>query len=448
MSAREFEQQVRRRMDELTITPSGKVWANVQQQIRNKRRRRAVYTWMPVLGIFLCVTGYLLLSHTHTPNTPNGPTTTGVSPVPDKATELPKPSVKPLVHTLQMANVDTHTKNLTGRTIANETISQHNRLASDEAEEIGDDDVRMLPSYQTPGLSDFAFRSDLAFSLPPASDNAVAKSLVTFNNNHKVSANRYIQQQAAGKGKRSHNHRWQWGFQGSAGIANISEGNLFDLFGSPASKASSGSYAAYPGSFYGNPSPQPVHFSKTGWSAGAGFFVQRVVSRRIAVSAGIMYRYHDTRVSVGSRVDSTTFVSNPANAALQINNYYRGGQVNNYTNRFHFIELPVTAQYTFNPASKIPVKASTGITIARLVHTDALYYDGTSSVFYQDNALYRKTQFGATVGFSVTLFGSGGHPLEFGPVVQSNVSNLFKSKSAGNQHLVSAGLQARLFLRK
>src|SRR5712671_7237178 len=54
MPANEFEKQVQRRLDDLQLNPSASVWKNVEQQIRNKKRRRViVFFLLPLaLGLF------------------------------------------------------------------------------------------------------------------------------------------------------------------------------------------------------------------------------------------------------------------------------------------------------------------------------------------------------------------------------------------------------------
>jgi hypothetical protein len=74
MSDHEFEKQVHRKMEELRLRPSDTVWMEVEKNIRqDKRRRRFLWLWVPMLLICLTAGGYLLFRSTfNSNNTPAG----------------------------------------------------------------------------------------------------------------------------------------------------------------------------------------------------------------------------------------------------------------------------------------------------------------------------------------------------------------------------------------
>src|SRR5438309_10054205 len=49
----EFEKQVQQKMEELNFTPSEPVWLNIEKQIRNKKDKRRLFIWLPILIAFL-----------------------------------------------------------------------------------------------------------------------------------------------------------------------------------------------------------------------------------------------------------------------------------------------------------------------------------------------------------------------------------------------------------
>ena len=53
MQERNFEKQVKHKMDELSLTPSEPVWKKIEEQVRKKRDRRRLFFWLPVT-ILLC----------------------------------------------------------------------------------------------------------------------------------------------------------------------------------------------------------------------------------------------------------------------------------------------------------------------------------------------------------------------------------------------------------
>ncbi|THU35907.1 hypothetical protein FAM09_21180 [Niastella caeni] len=73
MSDHEFEKQVHQKLEELKLRPSDTVWMEVQKKIsQDKRRRRFLWLWLPMLFICLTTSGYILYRFTwNTENTSN-----------------------------------------------------------------------------------------------------------------------------------------------------------------------------------------------------------------------------------------------------------------------------------------------------------------------------------------------------------------------------------------
>src|ERR1700712_4965697 len=51
MPANNFEDDVRKKMEELRFVPSGDVWDKVEEKIRADRKRRRLIFWLPLTGI-------------------------------------------------------------------------------------------------------------------------------------------------------------------------------------------------------------------------------------------------------------------------------------------------------------------------------------------------------------------------------------------------------------
>src|SRR5206468_10848868 len=49
----EFEKQVRQKMEELDFVPSSPVWEKIEVQIRNKKDRRRLILWLPLLTLMI-----------------------------------------------------------------------------------------------------------------------------------------------------------------------------------------------------------------------------------------------------------------------------------------------------------------------------------------------------------------------------------------------------------
>lgn len=255
--------------------------------------------------------------------------------------------------------------------------------------------------------------------------------------------------------------RWQWGVQAEGGYSGITQDGLFaGLFGflkntstvekvadlTQASPLNNGMSNAYAPQF-----PRPVNKPSEitmGPSFAVGGFVQRTLSRRIALSVGIQYAYQSVRTVVGAKVNNTRTINRAPATAQLVSSYYDANNTENYTNQYHFIEIPVTLHAKLNKGMRLPLVWDIGFSAARMISTNALHYDGLGGVYYKDNNLFNKTQWVVATGFNIGLFQKAKHPLSIGPSVRYNMNNLLKKDFNTGQHLWSVGLKASVLLRK
>jgi hypothetical protein len=237
---------------------------------------------------------------------------------------------------------------------------------------------------------------------------------------------------------------WKIGFTGGAGISNTNQSlfkqsNVTGLNYSPANVNLNIGAAA----------PVPVSSEiSPGFSFSAGVFVSRNLSKRISISAGLNYHYYSTHVYTGYAVDSPTIVYNPVSypgsptlsGAYAINSYYRNGSKYSYTNSYHFIELPLTADFQLNKSLKLPVYWEAGLSVSYLLNSNALHFDPNGNLYYQNAELFNKIQLkGATAimfGFPINK-----SEMQIGLQLQYGLTGLQKSGSGNPQHLFYTGLK-------
>ena len=63
MSGHEFEKQVRQKLNDLKMTPSTESWENIEERLRESKRRPVIFYWLPLLLIGLAAGGYLLFNN-------------------------------------------------------------------------------------------------------------------------------------------------------------------------------------------------------------------------------------------------------------------------------------------------------------------------------------------------------------------------------------------------
>jgi hypothetical protein len=249
---------------------------------------------------------------------------------------------------------------------------------------------------------------------------------------------------------------WKWGLGASAGISNINDGSFIDGFidgiisGEKALVADV-SPTAFNNNVPGNAGPtgiinKPSEIEK-GFSYSLGAFVQKKLSKRFSISTGLQYNYYSTHIEVGNRVDSFVMVQN-AFGSLNVDRFYRSAPVTKYTNRFHFIELPVSVNTQLNKDNRLPVFWNAGLSLSYLVSTNALHFDSRTGFYYKNNGLFSKLQANLSTGFSISLWNASKTPVNIGPHLRYGLTNLMKQKVDDSKHLFYFGLNTKIFLNK
>ncbi len=236
---------------------------------------------------------------------------------------------------------------------------------------------------------------------------------------------------------------WKIAFTGGAGISDIHQ-SLFKQ----TNNMGSYSFAPITGASGASPIPVPVSSEiNTSFSFIAGLTVNRYLSKRISISAGLNYHYFSTHIHIGNAVDSPITVYNNASYNLSsqpyfINSFYQNGNVHNYTNQYHFIELPVSVNFQLNKSEKLPVYWEAGLSLSYLISTNALFFDSNGNVYYQNKELFNKTQLS---GATSILVGIPIHKnqLQLGPQIQYGITGLLGT--GGSEHLFYGGLKFLTF---
>jgi Outer membrane protein beta-barrel domain len=231
---------------------------------------------------------------------------------------------------------------------------------------------------------------------------------------------------------------WKIAFTGSAGISDIHQ-SLFK----PANNTGSYYFTPANGASGGTPAPVPVSSEiNTGFSFIAGLTVNRYLSKRISLSAGLNYHYYSTHIQTGYAVDSSITVFNSYSSlapAYLVNGFYQNGAVHNYTNHYHFIELPVSVSFRLNKNDKLPVYWEADLSLSYLINTNALFFDPNGNLYYQNKELFNRTQLS---GITSILIGIPVHKseLQLGPQLQYGFTGLLKS-GVSSEHLFFGGVK-------
>ena len=247
------------------------------------------------------------------------------------------------------------------------------------------------------------------------------------------------------------NRSWDWGFTATGGISNLTDDFLPNVLKST-SVADANPQNMPANSYVGAPStlgvpPPAASTVKAGPYFSVGGFVRKKLSKRFSVSAGIQYSQFNNTINVGYRVDSSRLVNN-GNQVMNVSRYYRADQSSKFSNRYYFLDLPLSLHTQLNRSVTLPVFWNLDFHVSQMLGSDALVYDSGTGVYYKDKSIYHKTQFRIGTGFSLGIFSKRKTPLWIGPSIKYNATKLFNKDVAGEKHLLSAGLDVKLFINK
>ena len=510
MSDHQFEKNVRQQLEELKFPPGEAVWTGVEKRIASRRRRRRGIIWIPVL-LLLITAGYWMSQYNSTGHsTPI--TTTSESPVNDKessattASEETGISVAPPssssanatqkqssenvqatvpsgdINRTQQANRSTHPEMEKNHPSLRSTASragQQKVIASIQPVKKG------KASAHTSGAENKSIAATLPKNqIPPATPEIIHNKVSTETENKMsrvtqtgslmdsiaiVAAKPSDETEADSVGSmvaiapapssvgsdstgiatiprvEKRKARWQWGITIQGGISNVTEGGFFDVTQkSMVQDVAANSFSSPLPANAVLPKPSDI---RPATSFAAGFFIKKPVSKRIDLSAGLNYVFLQTSIQVGQWAQNNQLVLN-ARGAMDVNAYYRAGTQQKYYNQYHILEVPLQAAIRLNKRRQFPVTLTTGLSLGTLVKSNALHFDGASRVYYQDNSLFNKTQFGFSGGLSIGLLQRTAHPVAIGPFFHYRASNLMKHAVSGERHLQAFGLDLKVLLKK
>jgi hypothetical protein len=281
--------------------------------------------------------------------------------------------------------------------------------------------------------------------------------------------------------QRKRSSLWHWGFVTDAGYSRIAESKLFQLRGllgtekylaEDLSARSDNAPAASTGNALinyqasGNSNTAAAKKSASpiqpDFSFSAGIFVQRAISPRFKLSLGLEYSYMSVNTQVGQKVDAPIEVNVGTSMKDSVQQYYKipgyeGSSTNGFNQttwfsqkyrfRFHYIEIPLVANWQINKGKRLPpLLFEGGVSYARLLAVNALHYEGIKGVYYQNDELFNKTQFNFITGLSVGLLQRSKHPVWIGPTLRYSLNGLVKKEVSTGQYLWSTGISIKVLL--
>ncbi|HEX6334374.1 MAG TPA: hypothetical protein VFZ78_09110 [Flavisolibacter sp.] len=451
----DFEKQVRSKMDELKMFPSAPVWKNIEPQIRQERKRRRAILWLPLLLVpAAALTWWYLYGER---NELPAPTTTGATqgynaPQQVQAQGQPGPSGMPpaITPATQQRMREQAVASLLSKKAARARASL-NTTGKKRSSLVARKDRNDAGTGQ-PGekqiLSDVPARTHPGDVLVPADGSEVRKSKPPANTNEtgsiKEPGSKQEQLPAATENSvkpaaDAIHAKWKFGFRVAWGLSGITDSTAMfrqqTLFSSMSSSPVSGVAGSY----------QAPEERSTGFTTDV--FVSRQVGRRLSIQGGVSYTLLRSKRLVGQQVNQDTAFGNRFSGSVTVDQFFRSaGGAEEYTNRYHFLGIPVVADYQL--FRKIPLSVTAGISLQRLIASNALYFDPASQVYYHDMNYFNRTQVFGEFGLNYTLLERETFSWQLGPRVMYSFSDNNRERAGGRQHLTFAGISSKILFTK
>jgi hypothetical protein len=484
MHDREFEKQVQQKMQELRLAPGADVWARVEADMQKKKRRRPVLLWLLFAGLLIGSSWFLytgLLSNDRQtaqskPEDGNGQAdpakeskqNKSIAPVIEKAqqsTETPdnnKSATTPIINNKTTGNDITSTQHNTQNNSdafrKTQPIQQHrkNSVTKEKPENISHTGIARKSAAgnkQTGNIIGPALQTSTqpTSTAETTSERDVQSHAVTaallrsfpqtgiipgpqVNNMPEINQPGIPKKFQA---KTTKNRNWQWGVNTGVGMSDLGD-ELFKSTTVADLAYSGGGSVASPGPPFNV--PRRPSEAEAGLAYQVGGYASKGISNKLRLKLGLNYEHYSNSIMVGSHVNNERFVNQGASLSV-VRDYYTSGNFNKYTNKYHFVSLPVSVQWEITNHRKYGLVWENGISVAQLVNTTALIYDGISGSYYKDDNVFNKTQWAASSSLLFSVRMKGNLQLYAGPHVQYHFSNLVNNNTEHEQHLRYAGVK-------
>jgi hypothetical protein len=460
-----FEKEVQQKMEALEFSPSDSVWIRLEEDLKKEKRRSAPLFWLFFLvgGMLLGAGGtWLFFNHAHhsvisasviSPATGTStmgnsaaagssiPSTKG-SPTPSTpGSSTPGSSIPGTKIFRQYADNDRQATKQPDMSLraAGDPYATRPKFSETETLDAGsENNVRSVIRIQP-----LAIRLGFATNIASGYTKIATGSGKNLTHAWNSSAN----SSSAKKAMLSKTPKWEAGFAGGSGISSLVSGVGGQTASPAANPAALNSFSAYP---FARSAPAPA----TGFtprfqpdlSFWAGVFVQKPILKKLSLSIGLNLHYYSTRVSTGQQIvnnvpgSAATLFNSSVVVASQTLPSYSPGDTHNFLNRYYFLELPISLQWQINRGRQIPLFLEGGVSAARLMGANAIYYDQAYGMYYKDGTPSNSFRLFTSAALMAGLHWRGAS-IQLGPQFQYGLSSLLNGSAGAGQHMLYGGIK-------
>ncbi len=422
MQQNNFEHSVHTILDGFTIPPSSEAWSKVEAQLQQHRNKKNKI--LPLFFICCFLFSVLLLHDLRvTQNTP-AILSADKKEINSKAASENNTSG---IHTKQTGTKNHHTSGRKVLAYQYYSAKINNKLIKLKAEK----EISSFVRERSDVMKEILSNVEIQNSIPPA--KKIASLQIIDNSQTAIKEAAPMQQQVADtfiKNEQTkikiREKKWTFSAAVSAGLFATGSG----YFNSDANAFYSDVISAAPGS--GNPNIFTPSAIKPSLSFSATVMAYKKLSAATSIGIGIQYRFGQTYRKVGEVFETE-----------QVRGNFLTGNSTIYKNQFYFIELPLSMEFKIGNGKNHPVSFDAGILYSRLLHTNALQFNGVSGIYYKDNSLFNKNLISISTGFSISLLKNKPGLLTTGPALYYSLTPAASSGWYSKTHNSFLGINMR-----
>jgi hypothetical protein len=498
MQENKFENRVQQQMEGFRIPPSEAVWGKVEEELRKKKKRRVVFIFLLAGLSLLGYSGYFIFNNSKPslvqqdsslPNNKEQVTNESLPGIENSTINKQQDRKENQLPFEKEKNIKPESKGNSAKTndiVLNdeETASEENFLIKKQERRavkkitnkfpsvttVDEDNINENVSVTSNSLQAIQKLSRQHDPAIPATSKAnisqpgfikhleEGKQLPVPGKNIQVKKDSIVRDIAANKEepadatkKKKQMPKINWGIELSGGISANRE-NAFSFNGADGSQKSFAAdlLPSPTNCISGGGNPAIVYLPpsiQAGPAFKAGVVAEMKISKKSSFSSGLRYAYFSNNIKVGTY--TAVAFSNSYSQSVRADAIYRGGQQKEYTNQFHFIQLPLQYQLQLNKGVKLPILWNIGASAGYLISTSSLVYDtAASGIYFQDKAAFNKFHLNLNTGFSFRFGNKNKIQWSLGPELSLGMNKLTKDDYTRKQYLLYGGITGRIIFAK
>ncbi len=495
MQENEFEKRLQEEMSGFRVRPSEVVWNKIEDELRKKKRRKVVFYLFLLAGLSLVgYSGYILFTpqkqilakediatiSKNKENQNSSPTDDAKKTNPaDEISEQQKQSISaennprpenesPNIDDGKGAQpvpkLDDNSELLNSSTKIISQASKNNkptagnktRALQNEKDTYRNVEIAAIPAADAPERK---IEANEQLSLEKKKISAPSTGSL-------LAAIKKPEQKSAGEPQSTKKTKSpiRWALEFSGGLSQLSN-KTFSFTG--VNQQADAFYVNTPGSNTGgntggNTGSFTTYYSPSEVVRGVAFrgavIGELSISKRSSVSAGLGYAYYSTEIKTGGYKDSSFILRNMSAQSVNLDAFYQGSQTMDYTNKYHFLQVPINYQLQLNKGVKVPIVWNIGVSPAYLFSTNALVYDTASGgIYYKNKDAFNKFHFNLNTGIAFRVGKPNKLQWSIGPEVSMDMTGLAKDSERANassisgsqkRYFIYGGLTGRVYLKK